>query len=176
MTSTTIAQDAIGCAFLGGKRNFTTLVDLGRLYEGVEDGTLLGAGQFRTEFFQPMNNGVGAALAAIVTAEANALGKGAVAGQFISLMRNHFKGGSYNVPCDQAGCANGWIYVRTNAGRMALPVKSGGVVSERVFVYGTFVDNQYLCGTCSAATFDNAVATINAELFRAEIRSALSTW
>jgi hypothetical protein len=178
MTSTTIGQDQIGCAYLGGKRNFTTLVDMGRLYEGVEDGTLLGAGQFRTEFYQPMNTGVGGGspLAAIVTAEANAQGKGAVAAQFIALMRNHFKGGSYNVPCAQVGCSNGWVYVRTNAGRMALPVKSGGVVSERVFVYGTFVDNQYLCTTCSTVPLDNAVATINAELFRAEIRSALLTW
>ncbi|WP_165945216.1 serine hydrolase [Micromonospora sp. KC723] len=176
MTSTTINQDQIGCAFLGGKRNFTTLVDMGRLYEGVEDGTLLDAGQFRTEFFQPMNNGVGGALAAIVTAEANAQGKGAVAADFIARMRNHFKGGSYNVPCDQAGCSNGWVYVRTNAGRMALPVKSGGVVGERVFVYGAFVDNQFVCATCSTATLDNAVAKINVELFRAEIRSALLTW
>ncbi|MFF5216723.1 serine hydrolase [Micromonospora sp. NPDC000442] len=176
MTSTTIGQDQIGCAYLDGKRNFTTLVDMGRLYEGVEDGTLLGAGQFRTEFYQPMNNGVGGALAAIVTAEANAQGKGGVAAQFIALMRNHFKGGSYNVPCAQVGCSNGWVYVRTNAGRMALPVKSGGVVSERVFVYGAFVDNQYLCTTCSTVPLDNAVATINAELFRAEIRSALLTW
>lgn len=176
MTSTTIGQDQIGCAFLGGKRNFTTLVDMGRLYEGVEDGTLLGSGQFRTEFYQPMNNGVGGTLAAIVTAEANAQGKGAVAAQFIALMRNHFKGGSYNVPCDQVGCSNGWIYIRTNAGRMALPVKSGGVVGERVFVYGAFVDNQFVCSGCSTATLDNAVATINAELFRAEIRSALLTW
>ncbi|WP_341720042.1 serine hydrolase [Micromonospora sp. FIMYZ51] len=178
MTSTTIDQDQAGCAYLGGKRNFTTLVDMGRLYEGVEDGTLLGTGQFRTEFYQPMNTGVGGGspLAAIVTAEANAQGKGAVAAQFIALMRNHFKGGSYNVPCAQVGCSNGWVYVRTNAGRMALPVKSGGVVSERVFVYGTFVDNQYLCTTCSTVSLDNAVATINAELFRAEIRSALLTW
>ncbi|GIJ35261.1 serine hydrolase [Micromonospora sediminimaris] len=178
MTSTTINQDQAGCAYLGGKRNFTTLVDMGRLYEGVEDGTLLGAGQFRTEFYQPMNTGVGGGspLAAIVTAEANAQGKGAVAAQFIALMRNHFKGGSYNVPCSQVGCSNGWVYVRTNAGRMALPVKSGGVVGERVFVYGTFVDNQYVCNTCSTVSLDNAVGTINAELFRAEIRSALLTW
>jgi len=176
MASTTINQDQIGCAFLGGKRNFTTLVDLGRLYEQVEDGTLLGTGQYRAEFFQPMNSGVNATLAAIVTQEANALGKGAIAAQFISLMRNHFKGGSYDVPCSQAGCSNGWLYIRANAGRMALPVKSGGVLSERVFVYGWFVDNQYRCSSCSTATMDSTLATIDAELFRAEIRSALSTW
>jgi hypothetical protein len=176
MDNTTIQQHSIGCGWDGGLRNDTTLVDLGRLYEGVEDGTLLADPQ-RTEFFQPMNNGVNATLSAIVTAEANAVGKGGIADDFVDEMRNHFKGGSYTIPCGEAPCTSGWMYIRTIAGRMALPVwNRDGTLGERTYVYGSFVDDQVQCNGCSTAAWDNARATINAELFRAEIRSALQTW
>lgn len=174
MTDTTINQDQIGCGFLGGKRNFTTLVDMGKLYERVE--SMTAQPQLQTEFYQPMNSGAGS-LAAIVTAEANAMGKGSIATAFISRIRNHFKGGSYDIPCSQAGCTNGLVYIRTNAGRIALPIRTGpSSFDERVYVYGTFVDNQFQCTGCSTTAWDNARATIGAELFRAEIRSALQTW
>jgi hypothetical protein len=176
MTSTTINQDQVGCGFLGGKRNFTTLVDLGRLYERVENGSLLGTGGLRTEFFQPMNSGANT-LTGIVTAEANAMGKGSSASAFIARIRNQFKGGTYDIPCSQAGCSNGQIYIRTNAGRIALPIRTGpGSFGERVYVYGVFVDDQFNCSGCSTATWDSALTTVGAELFRAEIRSALQTW
>ena len=55
---------------------------------------------------------------------------------------------------------------------MVLPTPTG----ERAFVYGTFVDNQSQCIGCSTAAWDAARATINAELFRSQIRSALATW
>jgi hypothetical protein len=179
MTNTTIDQDQMGCGWLGGKHNYTTLVDMGKLYEGVENGGLLGTGADRTEFFQPMNNGVSAGLQAVVQQEANALGKGAVAGDFVSRIRNHFKGGSYNIPCSQpdTSCDNGSIYIRANAGRMALPIKTGAATyGERTFVYGWFIGDKYLCDGCSSAAFDNALSTMSSELFRAQVRSALLTW
>ncbi|HEU5160972.1 MAG TPA: hypothetical protein VFU43_28500 [Streptosporangiaceae bacterium] len=74
-------------------------------------------------------------------------------------------------------CTNGWIYVRANAGRMALPIKTGpATYGERTFVYGWFIGNKYLCNGCSSAAFDNALSTMSGELFRAQVRSALLTW
>lgn len=177
MSSTTINQSQIGCGFLGGNRNDTTLVDMGRLYERVENGTLLDNAD-TTEFFQPMNSGVNNTLSAIVTAEATAMGKGAVVNAFLTRIRNQFKGGSYNIPCSQVStCSTGQIYIRTNAGRIALPIRTaGGGFAERVYVYGTFVDDQFRCSGCSTATWDNTRAAVDAELFRSVIRSALQTW
>src|SRR4051812_18231991 len=79
MNSTTIDQARIGCEYRGG-RNFTTLAALGRLLEGVEDGTLLDSSR-ATAFYKPMvgdtfnGQGVETAIAKVVRAEAAALGK-----------------------------------------------------------------------------------------------------
>lgn len=176
MSDTTINQAMIGCGFLGGNRNDTTLVDMGRLYERVENGSLLNNAD-RTEFFQPMNSGAGN-LSAIVTAEANAMGKGGVVNAFLARIQNQFKGGSYNIPCGQVStCANGQIYIRTNAGRIVLPIRTAsGGFGERAYVYGTFVDDQFQCNGCSTTAWDNARATVDAEIFRSVVRSALQTW
>lgn len=149
---------------------------MGRLYEGVHNGTLL-TGSARTEFFQPMNSGISTQISNIVTAEAAAQSKSWAASQFISKMRAHFKGGGYDIclsTCTQ------YTYIRTNAGRMILPVKlSNGADGTRTYVFGTYVDAYNICvggTTCSPTAANNALALVSPEPFRAAIRSALLTW
>ncbi|SDC59852.1 serine hydrolase [Actinokineospora iranica] len=178
MKNTTIHQENIGCAWLNGKRNSTTLVDMGVFYESIERGLLLSP-QHRDAFFGPMNT-ANAELRAVVQQEADALGKGAVVADFLSRMRNHHKAGGYNIPCTTeqgTTCTSGHLYVRTIAGRLALPVKTGAsTYGERPFVYGWFVNNLHYCSGCATTAFDQTVAHMRGELFREQVRSALLTW
>jgi hypothetical protein len=177
MSSTSIGQPLMGCGWENGDRNDTTLVDLGRLYEGVHNGTLL-TGSARTEFFQPMNSGISLPIQNIVSQEAAAQSKSWAASQFISKMTARFKGGSYNI-CLDSDCAP-YAYIRTVAGRMILPIKlSNGADSTRIYVYGRYVDAYNVCNginPCSETTANAAINAVDPELFRAAIRSALLTW
>jgi hypothetical protein len=184
MASTSIQQDEPGCGWLGGKQNLTTLADLGRLYERVEDGSVLTAAN-RTEFYQPMNGGAfdgqGSenAIVSIVQQEAAAQGKSGVASAFVAGMDWRHKGGSYNIPCNQAGCASGQLYFRSVAGRLTLPIKLGWLSGTRTYVFGRYVDGLNIgCGgSCvSAASADAALTAVTPELFREAIASALQTW
>jgi len=177
MSSTVIGQSLVGCGWLNGDRNDTTLVDLGRLYEGVYNSVLL-TGAARTEFFQPMNSGISAAIQSIVTQEAAAQSKSWAVSLFISKMSARFKGGSYNI-CLDSDCAP-YAYIRSNAGRMTVPVKlADGSYGTRVYVFGRYVDAYQVCNgvnPCSETAANTAIAKVDAELFRAVIRSALLTW
>jgi hypothetical protein len=182
MASTSIQQDEPGCGWLGGKQNLTTLADLGRLYERVEDGSVLTAAN-RTEFYQPMNGGAfdggGSenAIVAIVQQEAAAQGKSGVVNAFVAGMDWRHKGGSYNIPCSQASCASGQLYFRSLAGRLTLPIKLGWLSGTRTYVFGRYVDGLNIgCAGCvSAASADAALNAVTPELFREAIASALAT-
>jgi len=189
MTNTLIDQN-VGCGLKDGHRNNLTLVDAGKLYEGVSDGSLL-SGDERTTFWSLMLGGTvqsGSALATIVTEEAAKLGKSGVATSFRTKMEQRSKGGSYDI-CG-ATC-NPYDYYRTAAGRITIPFKARGVVVPTDYVYGRFVNaltipcqvkgaNETTAqaeARCSKYKKANAAyTTAGTEMFRTIIRAALKTW
>lgn len=201
MVNTFIDQDLIGCGYAGGKRNQTTLADLGRLYERVENGSLLGTGVHRTEFYQPMNGGafgtggIENTIRGVVQAEGTSLGKTqAQINDFIARMDWRFKPGGYGFGCDNGftPCTAGYITISTQAGRLTLPRKVRGILTERDYVFGNYVSdlntcdpslpagNSASCAACPTCDTDNqrdAVLTnVRKELFRTVIRENLATY
>jgi len=198
MTDTFIDQDRIGCGYVNSRRNQTTLADLGKLYERVRNGTLLGTGVHRTEFFQPMNGqafGTSCNTASplsctendirqVVAAEGASLGKtSSEISDFIARMDWRFKPGGYGISCDNpfTPCTTGSITISTQAGLLTLPRKSGDFYLTRDYVFGNYVSDLV---TCSSATpechtnlqRDNALRTVRKELFRSIIRENLATF
>jgi hypothetical protein len=190
MSNTEIRQ-IVGCGFNNGLRNDFTLVDAGKLYEGVSNGTQL-SGTDRTSFWNIMNGGAvssSSGLAAIVRDEATKLGKTPQqAASFISNMNVRSKGGSYDV-CNSTCSA--YTYIRTAAGRMTLPFKSSGSIVPTDYVYGRFIDGLFInCAPKGAGetvaqaesrclAYKKANAAYNKagdELFRTQVRAALQTW
>lgn len=190
MTGTTMRHN-IGCSYRNlatGKyepstrRNDTTAADLGRIYEGVWNSTLLtNANSARTEFLESANpaSGVSAGLQAIINAEANKLGKGAIAAQFGSLVRRWGKGGSYStcLPNSVGNCGQK-VIVRSGAGLIRLPVKVNGATQYRTYAFARLISDAPVpdWGSATDTTYTNAYGTASNELYRDEIRSALLTW
>jgi hypothetical protein len=186
-------RQMIGCGYDNGLKNDVTLADLGRVYEGVADGSLL-SGTPRTDFYNILLGGPvssTSALADVVREEATALGKSAsVASQFISEMSTRSKGGSYDI-CGSSGCGVSYTYTRSVGGRIVLPYMVRGVLTPTEFVYGRFASDVNI--PCSPKMLTESVATAEArcpaykaandalnesatEMFRAEIRKALQTF
>jgi hypothetical protein len=180
MVDTEIDQARIGCWKRGGA-NSTTLVDLGTLYENVENGSALNdTNNARAEFYQPMSGGApGGVIRDVVSEEAKKLGKSSsTATAFADAIRLKVKSGSYNIPCGElkSGCAGAFFYFRTVAGKVSIPFKTGSVVTPRVYVWGRFVDSQRIANISPTTTFDGKNAVIDGEILRSTIRSALQTW
>lgn len=167
--------------------------DLGRLYEGGADGSLL-SGAPRTDFYNILLGGPissSGALADVIREEAAALGKSStVASQFIAQTQTRSKGGSYDI-CGSLGCSFSYTYTRSAAGRIMLPFIDHGVVISTEYVYGRFASDGYI--PCPPKGPTESVATAEArcpaykaandaldasasEMFRFEIRKALMTW
>lgn len=201
MTSTFMDQPRIGCGYDDGRRNQTTLADFGRLYERVENGTLLGTGAFRTQFYQPMNGGAfgttgnESAIRQVVMQEGASLGKTAAqVNSFIGLMEWRAKGGGYGIGCSNAftPCTKGFISIRTLAGRLTLPRKVAGFITERDYVFGNYStdlnacrtnvpvgqsDSCNQCPTCKTESAQEAaLTTVTKEQFRSIIRENLATF
>jgi Beta-lactamase enzyme family/Bacterial tandem repeat domain 1 len=190
LTGTTMRHN-IGCAYYNlstGKytpttlRNDTTAADLARIYEGVWNSTLLtNTNSARSEFLESANpaSGASSSLQAIINSEAAKLGKSAIAAQFGSLVRSYGKGGSYGTCLPNAsGDCGTKVIVRSGAGLMRLPVKSGGLTLYRDFAFGRLIsDTPVSCWGCADdTTYTNAYSNAANELYRDEIRSALLTW
>lgn len=190
MTGTTLRHN-IGCAYYNlstGKytpttlRNDTTAADLARIYEGVWNSTLLtNTNSARSEFLESANpaNGASSGLQAIINDEAAKQGKSAIAAQFGSLVRSYGKGGSYGTCLpDASGNCGTQVIVRSGAGLMRLPIKSGGVTLYRDFAFGRLIsDTPVSCWGCADDTaYTSAYSNAANELYRDEIRSALLTW
>jgi hypothetical protein len=190
MSNTALAQN-VGCGFKNGLRNNFTLVDAGKLYEGVSNGSLL-SGTTRDSFWSIMLGGTVAAgtpLATIVSQEATKLGKSAaVATSFRQNMNQRSKGGSYDI-CGSS--CNPYTYYRSAAGRITIPFKSGATIVPTDYVYGRFVDGLTIpCAVKSASettaqaearcakykAANKAMNDAGTELFRSVIRAALQTW
>ncbi len=191
MANTELRQ-ILGCGFNNGLRNDFTLVDAGKLYESVVNGTQL-SGTARTNFWTMMVGGTvtsSSAIGQIVVAEANALGMSASKrNSFLAKMETRSKGGSYDI-CGTS--CNPYTYIRTVGGRITIPSKSrAGATILNNYVYGRFADGLTIpCQVKGAsettaqvearcAKYKNANAALNkvgSEMFRSIIKSALKTW
>jgi hypothetical protein len=159
-----------GCG--GPVPNRLTLEDAGRLYEGIENGTLLSATS-RAALYARMpaqggdSSGVESAADLIVDQEAASLGLTTTQAQaFKSRLRTRYKGGSYTL-CSSSSC----LQYRSVAGSAAVPWCSSGAVSSRSYVFGIFID-----GATSATAANNTFHAAKAETLREPIRASLSTW
>jgi PKD repeat protein len=158
-TNTTIRHN-IGCP---KPSNDTTLVDMGRMIEGASNGTLLATAAARTRFFDTMiqAKSVADTLQDLIKEEATAAGKPGVASSFINNTVYRGKGGTYGKS------------VTASSGRILLPFKVGGVIQQRAFAYGHFLN----CKGCTGdTTLIDVYKKASIEKFRAPIRAALTGW
>jgi Beta-lactamase enzyme family len=183
--------NVIGCQASGATNvddNTTSLVDLGKIYEGVADSSLLN-GSFREMFYERMAGkemfeqenydftGVwGNKLQQIVDDETpNGLyykKKQA----FVDGMRENAKGGGYG-KCLNNGCTTlqEWIIMD---GWLQVPVCTGGGFSNRKYVWGVFidgaVDSSYVDDKTTPA--DTAFGNAYVEPLREQVHDALANW
>jgi hypothetical protein len=169
MTSTQLNHYP-GCG--GPVANELTLEDAAILYEGIADGTLLSAASRDALYIRmPAQvidfTGIQSAANAIVDQEAALLGLTATqAQQFKSRMLTHYKAGGYTL-CPSSQC----LEYRSVAGSAEIPQCSRGLVGERVYTFGIFIDGA-TDATAVGTTFNKA----KAETLREPIRASLSTW
>jgi Beta-lactamase enzyme family/Bacterial tandem repeat domain 1 len=183
----------IGCPKLSSpqpvQHNRFTLVDAGRIYERVQNTTLLDT-THRNLLYGYMSGGpIGnGALKDMISAEATAAGLSASErGDFLERVVARSKGGSYD-SCpnfDGSGVCNPAVASsRTVGGTIWLPFKSGGGVTDTPYVYGRYWNATVNCtfasvdaGTCAAFNNNqNGIAKVAVEMFRAEVKKALATW
>lgn len=173
MTSTAINHN-IGC---GSPANKTTLSDLGKVYEGFQNGTVTSNATWQANFRSRMLNennysGFRNLICPIVNQEATKLGKSATtATNFCNAMKFIAKGGDYvfgdTYPRNES---HGDVWLVT------MPFKSSGVVAPKYYVLGEFVDGVSISSSSEATTMNNARSTLKKEALRPTISSALATW
>jgi beta-lactamase class A len=198
LTGTAIKHN-IGCAYRNvstGKydpanlRNNTTAADLAKIYESVWQSTSLSnTNSARAEFLESANPVTGAysSLQTIINAEAAALGKSSVAAAFGAAIRRWSKGGSYGTCLpDSAGDCGQRVTIRSAAGLIEIPFKSGGVAAPRVYSYANLISdvpvtcwedsNPDFVSCPSETNYVNAYNAAQPELFRDIVRAGLQTW
>ena len=175
LTSTSINHN-IGCP-TSATHNYTTLVDLGRIYEAFQNSTVTSSATWKTQFRSRMLNqsnysGFKNLICPIVSQEATSLGKSAtVATNFCNAMTFIAKGGDY---------AYGGSLPRTEAHDdfwlSSVPYKFRGVLAPKFFLLGEFVDNVHIDSTGEFDTMNAARSKLKQEALRPYIRAALTTW
>jgi hypothetical protein len=147
--------------------NEITLVDLGRLYEGVANGFLDETHQqlFHDLMLNETNSGFINTLNTIVDEEvANADKDPQVAADFKALIRYATKGGSYTF---LPGCGeDADSLFRSSAGILELPINNG--VTNCEYVFGAWMNG--------VPEVVQSTGTVAAELIRLAICEALQTW
>jgi len=174
MTGTSINHN-IGCAT---PHNYTTLYDLGRVYESFQNGSVVSNATWRANFRSRMLNqgnfsGFKTAICPVVQQEAASLGKSStVATNFCDAMNWIAKGGSY-----QYGGSYPYTVDWSGANLTGVPFKSGGVVSPKYFTFGYFVNGLQLNSDTEKNSVSTALGTLYPEALRPQIRAALlSGW
>jgi len=159
-----------GCG--GPPANQFTLSDAGVIYEGIANGTLLPAAN-RPDLYSRMPaqagdfTGIQSAVNTIVDAEAPAYGLTSTeVSQFKTRLLTHYKAGGYTL-CPSSPC----LEYRSVAGSVEIPQCTRGLVGNRSYVWGIFID-----GATSAAAANSTFTSAMAEPLREPIRAALSTW
>ena len=189
MSDTTLGQDLMGCGYQGGKRNFSTLTDLARLYDSAATGASV---RDASRFFGLMPSGrwdSSSRFGSMVDEEARRVGlrlSTADRSAFLAAAFVASKGGSYIIGCggafsgDPPVCPPGHVvFGYSVAGVQTLPFKDpSGVVDPRTYTFGNFIGERF--GSCGAASCgDSYLAAINKaylESFRALTREALVSW
>jgi hypothetical protein len=175
MTSTEIHHN-IGCP-TSTTHNRTTLVDLGKVYEAFQNGTITTSSTWKAQFVSRMLNqsnyaGFRNSICPIVSQEAVKLGKSAsVATSFCNAMTWIAKGGSY-----QYGGAMPYQVSWDGVSMTGLPYKSSGTVHPKYFVFGEFVDGTTINTQNEADTINAARGKEYQEAMRPYIHAALATW
>jgi hypothetical protein len=176
LTNTHINHN-IGCP-TSTTHNVTTLVDLGRVYEQFQNGTVTSNSAWRTQFRQRMLNqsnysGFRSSICPVVQHEATKLGKSATtATNFCNAITWIAKGGSYDY---------GVGYPRQvsydNVALTGLPYKtSTGVPAPKYFVFGEYIDGTTLTSDPQRTAINTARGNEDLEAMRPYIDAALSTW
>jgi Beta-lactamase enzyme family len=167
--------------------NELTLRDAGRIYEGVENLSLLDATR-RTALYGYLSGGVissNGALATMIKAEASGKLTATELSQFLSQVSTRSKAGGYSLCPATGSCNPPTLQVRTVGGTIWIPFKNSvGTVVKTAYVYGNFVNTVVNCSfasvsakTCSTMTnADSGMATVSVEMFRAIVRQAIATW
>jgi hypothetical protein len=175
LTSTEINRN-IGCPS-SGTPNQSTLVDLGKVYEAFQQGTVTSNPTWQTQFRSRMLNdlnysGFEASICPVVNEEAAALGKSAAdAASFCDAMTWVGTGGNYQYSSTYPTKVS-WSDVSLTG----VPYKSSGIVTPRYYVFGDEVDGTTLNSQNEADSVNAARATLYQEALRGEIRAALATW
>ena len=169
----------LGCGWapdMGG-HNWTTLADLGRLYEKVASGNPFPNNQ--AAFNDTIQNWVFGEWTAMVDEEALAL-EAELPGRltaaeiqtFKNGMKGYFKPGGYTGADQDAAGRAIWGVYQSLAGLLVLPFRgSGGTIGSRQFCHGVYVSNGSNESDCGTA---RVIGT--KEVVREEIRSALKTF
>jgi hypothetical protein len=167
--------------------NVLTLVDAGKIYEGVERGTLLD--NAHADLLYDRMWGWDApkdATRTMILKEAAAVGLTAEQQvQFADGIKRRAKGGSYGF-CRNNACTQRQS-ISTDGGIVWVPVKGrGGLILSRAYVHGRFLDthDSYNCmsttdgsyGTECGAKLSDFVRKIDLEVMRTIVRDALKTW
>ena len=175
LTHTAINHD-IGCP-TASTHNRTTLVDLGKVYEAFQHGTITSSSTWKAQFRSRMLNesnysGFRNSLCPIVSQEAAKLGKSAsVATSFCNAMTWIAKGGSYQY-AGSLPYQVSWDGVSMTG----LPYKSGGATAPRYFVFGEYVDGTTINSQSEANAVNGARSKEYQEAMRPYVHAALASW
>ena len=175
LTSTAINHN-IGCP-TSSTHNLTTLVDLGKVYEAYQDGTVTSNATWKTEFRTRMLNQSNyppykSSICAIVSQEVTRLGKSsATSTSFCNALTWIAKGGSY-----QYGSALPYSVSWGGVSLTGLPYKSSGAITPKYFIFGEFVDGTTINSTSEANAIGAARSKEYQEAMRPYIDAALANW
>jgi hypothetical protein len=175
LTSTAINHN-IGCP-TSTTHNQTTLVDLGKVYEAFQNGTITTSATWKAQFKSRMLNesnysGFHSSICPIVNQEATSLGKSsATATAFCNAMTWIAKGGSY-----QYGGSLPYQVSWDGLSMTGVPYKSSGTLTPKSFVFGEYIDGTTINSTSEANAINAARSAEYQEAMRPYIRAALSTW
>jgi hypothetical protein len=172
----TVINHNIGCP-TDSTHNRTTLVDLGKVYEAFQNGTVTTNASWRTQFASRMLNqsnfgGFKSTICPIVQQEATSLGKSAaVATNFCNAMTWIAKGGSY-----QYGGSFPYTVSLDGLSLTGVPYKRGAVISPRFFIFGEYIDGTQINSQSELDSVNAARGNLFPEALRPYIRGALTGW
>jgi hypothetical protein len=175
LTNTHINHD-IGCP-TSTTHNITTLVDLGKVYEAFQNGTVTTSAAWKAQFRARMLNesnypGFRSSICPTVQSIAASLGKSAAtATAFCNALTWIAKGGSY-----QYGGALPATVSWDGLSMTGVPFKSRGVVVPRYYVFGEYIDGTTINSTTQANTINAARSNEYREAMSPFLRAALATW
>jgi hypothetical protein len=167
--------------------NELTLRDAGKIYEGVENGTLLDASRKNTLYGDLVGGTVSStsALGQMITQEAQAAGLTPTEiNTFLANTTSLSKGGSYDQCPTSGSCNPGDFVSRTAGGTIWIPFKSAGAITTQAYVWGRYFNAQFNCSfasvkanTCAGYNNEvNGMNTVAVETYRAVVKQALATW